>query len=177
MQDTLLKAAEFDPAVKRYWMAFWLFLAVVTLAGIPFLPLVALLVWIMAQRILNAMSAELFERRLVVKRGAFFRSEKTIPLEKITAVGLTQGPLMRAFGLYRLDVEPAGQSGAGALVSLLGVVDAMAFRERILEQKERLQFDAETSTPSPEAPPQEDTLSALLKSVQNIERLLEARER
>ena len=43
---------------------------------------------------------------------------------------------MRLFGLYRLSFETAGQSGHGALVSLLGVVNASEFREAILTQKD-----------------------------------------
>ncbi|MEL0614992.1 PH domain-containing protein, partial [Marinomonas arenicola] len=78
-------------------------------------------------KILAAMSAQLLTQKLVVKRGILFKEEKSIPLEKITDVGLSQGPLMRLFGLYRLSFETAGQSGHGALVSLLGVVNSLAF--------------------------------------------------
>ena len=44
---------------------------------------------------------------------------------------------MRAFGLEQLTVETAGQSGAGALVSLTGVVDARAFREAVLAARSK----------------------------------------
>ena len=61
------------------------------------------------------MSARLLERKLVVKRGILFVVEKSIPLEKITDVALSQGPLMRLFGLYRLSFETAGQSAPGGI--------------------------------------------------------------
>ncbi len=177
MQEKLITTAQFDPAVKKYWMVLALIITFFTAIGIPLLPLVGILVMLLSQRILNAMSAELFERKLVVKRGVFVRIEKTIPLEKITDVGLTQGPLMRAFGIYRLDFETAGQSGAGALVSMLGIVDAAAFRERILAQKDRLQFDVRAAVDASGNPAgfEGDQLTALLTSVQNIERMLAER--
>ncbi|MEI8642252.1 PH domain-containing protein [Pseudoalteromonas sp. Hal099] len=52
----------------------------------------------MAGKILAAMSAQLLTQKLVVKRGILFKEEKSIPLEKITDVGLNQGPLMRFLG-------------------------------------------------------------------------------
>ncbi|WP_105189457.1 PH domain-containing protein [Pseudoalteromonas sp. T1lg48] len=135
--ETILNSAQFDPRVKQYWLTIWLLVATVTLFGIVLLPIVAVLVWWLGGRILAAMSATLSEKKLVVKRGIWVREEKSIPLDKITDVAMTQGPLMRVFGLYRLSFETAGQSGPGALVSLLGVVDAQQFREAILTQKER----------------------------------------
>ncbi|WP_105258451.1 PH domain-containing protein [Pseudoalteromonas sp. T1lg88] len=135
--ETILNTAQFDPRVKQYWLTIWLLVASITLFGIALLPIVAVLVWWLGGRILAAMSATLSEKKLVVKRGIWVREEKSIPLDKITDVAMTQGPLMRVFGLHRLSFETAGQSGPGALVSLLGVVDAHHFREAILTQKER----------------------------------------
>ena len=147
-----------------------MFTCVISMIGIPFIPIVALIIWLVAGRILAAMSAQLLTRKLVVKR-VFFKEEKSIPLEKITDVALSQGPLMRQFGLYRLSFETAGQSGQGALVSLLGVIDAAEFREAILKQKD------EISQTSAKAEPQsEDSQLALLRSltysVKNIEQML-----
>ena len=166
MQEIVLQSAKFDPKVKQYWLVFWIILSFVTVVFIPFLPITIILVLAFSQKILDAMSAELFERKLVVKRGIFVKVEKSIPLEKITDVGLTQGPLMRFFGLYRLNFETAGQSDAGALVSMLGIVDAKVFRESILAQKDLVQG---TSTSS-EAP--QDTLGEILSTLKNIEVLL-----
>ncbi|WP_240452935.1 PH domain-containing protein [Pseudoalteromonas agarivorans] len=114
------------------------FFSAVALVTIPLIPVVLFVVWLVAGKILAAMSAQLLTQKLVVKRGILFKEEKSIPLEKITDVGLNQGPLMRFFGLYRLSFETAGQSGHGALVSLLGVENASEFREAILEQKDNL---------------------------------------
>ena len=169
MDEKPLLTAAFDPKVKTYWLIFALVLGILTVVGILLLPVVVIVIWQVSQRVLDAMSAELFTRKLVVKRGIFFRVEKSIPLEKITDVGLTQGPLMRALGLYRLDFETAGQSGSGALVSLLGVVEAQDFREQILMQKDSLQSSDDQKEARIAEPEQ---LSAILESVRNIERML-----
>jgi putative membrane protein len=169
MQDTIIKSASFDKNVKKYWLVFWLLLLVGTVFFIPLIPIMVIVVFIISQRLLDAMSAELYERKLVVRRGVWFKVEKSIPLEKITDVGLTQGPLMRLFNLYRLDFETAGQSAAGALVSMLGIVDAIKFREAILSQKDKLQ--RQQSVPDKSSEPHE--LSDLVDSVKRIEALLE----
>ncbi|QPL43147.1 PH domain-containing protein [Pseudoalteromonas sp. A41-2] len=171
MSETSILSARFNPKVKQYWLLLGMFTCVISMIGIPFIPIVALIIWLVAGRILAAMSAQLLTRKLVVKRGVFFKEEKSIPLEKITDVALSQGPLMRQFGLYRLSFETAGQSGQGALVSLLGVIDAAEFREAILKQKD------EISQTSAKAEPQsEDNQLALLRSltysVKNIEQML-----
>lgn len=172
MSEAILKTASFNPKVKSYWITLGVITCLVCLVGIPLIPIVALIIWIVAGRMLAAMSAQLLERKLVVKRGVFFKEEKSIPLEKITDVGLSQGPLMRLFGLYRLSFETAGQSGHGALVSLLGVVDASEFREAILTQKDNLTAQQPTKANSDEPQSQVELIRALTYSVKNIEQML-----
>lgn len=169
LQENPIASAKFDKNVKKYWLVFWILMPLVIFVFIPLIPIVIILVLLISQKLLDAMSAELFERKLVVKRGMWFKVEKSIPLEKITDVGLTQGPLMRFFKLYRLDFETAGQSSQGALVSMIGIVDAIEFRETILAQKDKLQ--SQTSTPEPTTKTSE--LSDLVNSVKRIEVLLE----
>ncbi|MBB1334868.1 PH domain-containing protein [Pseudoalteromonas sp. SR44-5] len=173
MSTPILKSAKFDSKVKSYWVVLGVITCVLCLVGIPFIPFVAFIIWLVAGRILAAMSANLLERKLVVKRGVFFKEEKSIPLEKITDVGLSQGPLMRLFGLYRLSFETAGQSGHGALVSLLGVVDASEFREAILTQKDNLTAQQSTTKSADHEPQsQVELIRALTYSVKNIEQML-----
>ncbi|NMR27154.1 PH domain-containing protein [Pseudoalteromonas sp. NEC-BIFX-2020_015] len=172
MSDFTLKSASFDPKIKSYWLVFALCVSTLGIVTIPLIPVIVLIVWLVSSSILAAMSAELLERKLVVKRGVFFKEEKSIPLEKITDVGLSQGPLMRLFGLYRLSFETAGQSSHGALVSLLGVVDASEFREAILAQKDNLAGAQPTKAKSDEPQNQVELLRALTYSVKNIEQML-----
>ena len=169
MSELALKTASFNPKVKSYWITLGVITCLVCLVGIPLIPIVALIIWIVAGRMLKAMSANLLERKLVVKRGVFFKEEKSIPLEKITDVGLSQGPLMRLFGL---SFETAGQSGHGALVSLLGVVDASEFREAILTQKDNLAETKPSKAKADEPQSQVELLRALTYSVKNIEQML-----
>ena len=173
MSDPILKSATFDLKVKQYWLTFFIVFCMLSIVGIPFIPIVGFFIWILAGRILAAMSADLLERKLVVKRGILFKEEKSIPLEKITDVGLSQGPLMRLFGLYRLSFETAGQSGQGALVSLLGVIDASEFREAILTQKDNLTANAPAKSTNEESPQSQlELIRTLTYSVKNIEQLL-----
>jgi putative membrane protein len=168
MQEAPIASAKFDKKVKQYWLVFWVILPFITLFLIPLIPIIVILVFIISQRLLDAMSAELLARKLVVKRGVFFKVEKSIPLEKITDVGMTQGPLMRLFGIYRLDFETAGQSGPGALVSMLGIINAADFREQILAQKDKLQGHLSKAEPIQE----NSDMSELVASVKRIEGLL-----
>ena len=173
MSNPILKSASFDPKVKQYWMTTACLFSALALVTIPLIPVVLIIVWLVAGKILAAMSAQLLTQKLVVKRGILFKEEKSIPLEKITDVGLSQGPLMRLFGLYRLSFETAGQSGHGALVSLLGVVNASEFREAILEQKDNLAAQAPAKSSNAESPKNQlELIRALTYSVKNIEQML-----
>ena len=169
MKDNPIASAKFDKNVKKYWLVFWVLIPLIAFVFIPLIPIIIILVLLISQKLLDAMSAELFERKLVVKRGVWFKVEKSIPLEKITDVGLTQGPLMRFFKLYRLDFETAGQSGPGALVSMIGIVDAIEFRETILSQKDKLQGQSAPIESSDNA----SEMADLVESVKRIEALLE----
>lgn len=170
MSEKILSSASFDPKVKTYWMVTLLFISGLTLIGIPLLLLSIPLFLFISDRMLKAMSANLTERKLVVKRGIWFKVEKSIPLEKITDVSMSQGPLMNLFGLYRLSFETAGQSGTGALVSMVGIIDAAEFREAILTQKDNMPA-ANRPTSSTEQPVSD--IAELTASVKRIEALLE----
>ncbi|WP_296046768.1 PH domain-containing protein [uncultured Alteromonas sp.] len=170
MAEQVLRSASFDPKVKTYWLFNLLIVSGLTIIGIPLLIISVPLILFISERMLRAMSATLTERKLVVKRGVLFKVEKSIPLEKITDVAMSQGPLMRAMGLYRLSFETAGQSGPGALVSLIGIENAEAFREAILTQK-----DNNSATPRSKPEPstgQASQLAELTESVKRIEQML-----
>lgn len=56
---------------------------------------------------------------------------------------------MRPFGIQALKVETAGRSGTSSSEGYLpGVVDAAAFRDAVLRQREILQDTAAPSTPA-----------------------------
>ena len=171
MTETILREAEFNPSVKAYWVLMFAIVSAVTVIGIPLLIITLPFAFWISGRILNAISATLYERKLVVKRGIWNKVEKSIPLEKITDVALVQGPVMRAFGLHQLSFETAGQSGAGALVNLLGIKEASDFREAILKQKDALTVAPVDGVKTVEVANDND-LASLTQSVKRIEALL-----
>ena len=128
--------AEFDDKVCTYWLLSGIVLLTVIVVGIPFLIFWIPLGLFFTKRYLARMECVLTDKALKVKKGLLVRVEKTIPLEKITDMGMVQGPIMRSFELHTLTVETAGQSGQGALVSLTGIIDSIGFREAVLNQRE-----------------------------------------
>lgn len=137
-RETVLQVAKFDPVVKKYWLLQSSIGLLCSVVGIPLL-----LIWLFVGRIyferyLQRMGATLTDRSLKIRKGIFFRVEKTIPLDKITDLAIHQGPLMRHMGLEGLRVETAGQSsGPGqSLVGLIGVVESQAFRDAVLDQRD-----------------------------------------
>lgn len=145
--ETYLRKAEFNPKVCTYWLLSVALVLTVTIVGIPLLLLWFPIGFVFTKRHLDRMECLLTEKALKVNKGIFVRVEKTIPLEKITDMGMVQGPIMRYFDLHTLTVETAGQSAEGALVSLTGIKDAKAFREAVLSQRDAISAPSPHSTP------------------------------
>lgn len=150
-RETVLQTAEFDPKVKKYWLVQSSIGLVCSVIGIPIF-----LIWLFVgpiyfERYLQRMGATLTDRSLKIRKGIFFRVEKTIPLDKITDLALHQGPLMRYMGLEGLKVETAGQSaGPGeSLVGLVGIVELQAFRDAVLDQRDVVTGGAVSSSGAP----------------------------
>ncbi len=134
----VLLRAEFNPGVKSYWLLSGTLIFLVTIVGIPLIPFYLLIGFFFTGKYLAAMECELTDRSLRVKKGLLNRIEKTVPLDKITDLAHFQGPIMRKMDLEGLKLETAGQSSGpgGALVSLVGVKEARAFRDRVLAQRD-----------------------------------------
>jgi putative membrane protein len=162
-EDTAIRTAEFNPKVRTYWLLSGALVLSFTLVGIPLLLLWFPLGRLITQRYLDHMECSLTEKALKVKKGILVRTEKTIPLEKITDMGMVQGPLMRYMDLHTLTVETAGQSGQGALVSLTGIVDARSFREAVLAQREAVSSSTAKNTPEEAAVPVSDNGELLVE--------------
>jgi putative membrane protein len=75
----------------------------------------------------------LYETNLFVHQGVFFIKRKTIPLDRVTDIVLTQGPLLRHFGLWRLDIQTAGSGQQKAEAYLYGLNDPEQMKEIILK--------------------------------------------
>ena len=153
-KELIIKKADFNPKVCTYWLISGTIILTLTIVGIPLLILWLPLGLFVTRRYLGRMECILTDRTVKVKKGILVRVEKTIPLEKITDMGMLQGPIMRYFGLHKLTVETAGQSGQGALVALTGIRDAEQFREMVLNQRDQL-----TDTPSRAASALQDDIT------------------
>ena len=116
--DRVLLEAEFNPNVKTYWLLSGVIILLVCVVTIPLIPVWWILGMAFTDRYLSSLSCVLTERNLKVSKGVFVRQEKTVPLEKITDLGLVQGPIMRHLELEALSVETAGGTTAGALVQM-----------------------------------------------------------
>ncbi len=171
-----IKRAEFNTKVCTYWLLSGALILAATVVGIPLLLLWFPIGLVLTQRYLDRMDCRLTDKALKVKKGIFVRIEKTIPLEKITDMGMVQGPILRHFDLHTLTVETAGQSGQGALVSLTGIIDAKSFREAVLNQREIISASSSHSVPESVRQEQFDAgslLSDIRDSLLRIEAKLE----
>jgi putative membrane protein len=113
--DDLLTAARFEDKLRTYWFMRFVLICVSTVIGIAILP-----IWFLGwgqwyvRRSFEALKCALHERTLVVKRGIFFKVEKTIPLDKIQDLTVKEGPLLRMLGLRSLKIENTRSLGGGS---------------------------------------------------------------
>jgi len=178
-QPQVLLEAKFDRKVCVYWLLSGTLMMVVCIVTIPLIPIWLAVGMMVTGRYLEHMSCTLTPRTLIVRKGWLNRIEKTIPLEKITDLALKQGPIMRAMNLEALSVETAGSSGGvgGALVTMIGIVNTMGFRDRVLAQRdlmsERLPSAmVEAASVSPDDG--QKVLHDIRDSLRRIERILES---
>jgi putative membrane protein len=80
----------------------------------------------------------LCDTHLFVHQGVFFVKRKSIPLDRITDIVLTQGPLLRYFGIWRLDIQTAGSGQQRAEAYLYGLVDPEQIKEKILTARDAI---------------------------------------
>ena len=174
----ILLKAEFDrdALVKYHWVG--LIPIALTIVLLPIVIIAAIVYKFFLDRIISNWAAELTPRSLIVRKGVFNKIEKTIPLEKITDLSSTQGPIMRLFDLKRLGVETAGQSGAAgaSLVSLIGIVDTDEFRRKVLAQRDGITMgtgDVLTTSTGARPSPAGDELAEIAATLQRMEATLE----
>ncbi len=165
-QETVLAEATFNRKVKTYWLLSGTIVCVITIVGILLLPIWLLFGNYFTERYLQHMSCVLTDRSLKVGRGIFVRQEKTVPLDKITDLALIEGPIMRHFDLQAIQVETAGASQPGALIKLIGIVDARQFRDTVLAQRDAVAGASFAAIPAEtSAQTQDDT--AVLRDIRD----------
>ena len=134
--ERVIREATFNRKVRTYWLLSGALVLTATVVGIVLLPFWFFIGNFVIERYLRRLRCVLTDRSLQVRKGLLIRVEKTVPLDKITDVGLVQGPVMRFLDLEALSVETAGQSSQGALIQLTGITDAHGFRDAVLKQRD-----------------------------------------
>jgi putative membrane protein len=166
--------AELAPNALRYQLLAWAGASAATIILLPVLPVTLPLVWLYYRRYYASLDVTLTTRELQVSRGVLIRQEKTIPLEKITDLAVFQGPIMRRLGLKGIQVETAGQSGAGsALVKIVGLANVDDFRDAALDQRDKVTDRAEAPAEVGSGPGPEPALEEIHRTLLRIEGLLE----
>lgn len=144
MTENIVQAIPVDrEALRRYLFSYWLILhAILTVCLLGFWLPVAI-VWIAflpayLRRYVADYEAVLTDRRLSIRHGVWWKTQKSIPLEKITDVVVSQGPLERKYGLSRILIQTAGTGHPGlAEGTLLGIREALKIQELIMQTREQ----------------------------------------
>ncbi len=142
--------AAFNPLIRPYLLLYVAAVLALTIVGIPLA-----LVWLLgvgqwwAKHYFDRLSCELSQTELRFRKGILFQVEKTIPLENIQDVTFIEGPVLRQFNLSILKFETAGQSqGQAHDMQLIGIVNAHAFRQQILERRRAMKQRSGAAAPS-----------------------------
>ncbi len=70
---------------------------------------------------------------LRVDSGVYFLRRRAIPLDRVTDVVLSQGPLMRQFGIWTITVHATGPIGQAIMpVMLYGVLNPEEVRDELM---------------------------------------------
>lgn len=174
-RGTVLAKAQFDSKLKTYSFLSVVLFLLCTIIGSPLL-----LFWFLfgksyCTRHFEALDCTLTDKSLCLKKGVWFRLEKTIPLDKITDLALAEGPFLRYFGLSNLKIETAGQSApGGANLDMTGIINPMAFRDKVLAQRDILVESRNQAAPVQQAetaPVGGDTEVLLGKILETLERM------
>ncbi len=174
-EPKIIWQAEFDPKIKPYSMWASVLILTLTIIGIP-IAILALIFgnWYITKYLEN-LGCTLTERTLDIRKGILNKTESTIPLEKITDLQMFQGPIMRHFGLHGFKVETAGQSSpTGSLVNIIGIVDAVAFRKAVLDQRDAL-AGGTAAPPAAASAPAGDQVTHILGDIRDTLARIEAK--
>lgn len=171
MSDTVIKDAEFNDAVTTYWLVNGALICVFSIFGILLLPFWIIIGKWATRKYLASHRCTLTDKSLKVSKGILTKVEKTVPLDRITDLGIVQGPLMRYFDIEALSVETAGGSGAASLVRLQGIKDGRAFRDLVLAQRDKVALTGNVNSGDASA-----SVSSIAGSDQTIQLLSEIRD-
>ncbi len=129
--------AELASNTTNYIFVWVMFICTICVVSIPLIPIVAIVYFAWYRpRYMHFHSLTLTEQTVEVKRGVVFRTQTSIPLDRVTDVSVNQGPLMRFFDIYSITVESAGQTQLQGSANMLGVIDPYGFRSAVMRNAE-----------------------------------------
>lgn len=136
----LVHKAVFSSKIKTYILLVVGFFLLISIVGIPIL-----IIWLLgvgqyfSRRYYENLTCQLTSQHLIFSKGAFFRVEKTIPLENIQDLTFLENPILNLLELRVLKIETAGGSNPhGSDMKLIGINDAEKFKQKVLSQREIL---------------------------------------
>ena len=169
-----LVEAKFNPRIKTYITCIVVGTCILTVFGIVFIPFWLIFGRYYLNKYFDRLFCELTTRALKFRKGVLFQIERTIPLDKIQDLTFREGPVLRYFGLSTLKIETAGQSVQGGTdMSLIGIVDSREFRERVIDQRDKITDLGSSSSPVTSLSDDQGsnkTLQAILETLQRIEK-------
>lgn len=138
--EIVLREASFNSQVRTYIFLVVLFYLLVSVVGWVLIPfwLLGLGQWL-SKKYFHTLACNLSDKHLRFSKGLIFHIEKTIPLENIQDLSFFGGPILRAFGLTLIRIETAGGGkNHFNVMSILGLNDAVDFKQAILTQREKV---------------------------------------
>ena len=139
-----IMAVEFDKKIIVYWWIMANFGLLITFVGIIAMVVWVPFGWIVHQKQYEHMSGALTERSLNMRMGWMFKKQQNIALDKLTDVSISEGPVLKAFGVVKMQFETAG----AAPFILTGVKNSDQFRDLVLRQRDSLVSAPQQSAPS-----------------------------
>ncbi len=169
---TVLETAQFNPKIKSYLYWYINFLLLICVITIPIIPLGLIFAPYFIGKYFSRLHCQLTSRSLSFNKGFIFRTEKTIPLDKIQDLTFKEGPLLKAFGLSILKIETAGSSAQGtADLTLIGIVNASEFRNKVLDQRDKVTENRHHNNADLES----ESLISVLKEIRDTLKKVEAK--
>jgi len=170
----VVEIAQFNPNIKKYLFWYITILFCAFIITIPLVPIVMIVSHFFIRKYFDRLHCELTTRTLKFNKGYVFRTEKTIPLDKIQDLTFKEGPLLKIFGLSILKIETAGSSQQGVSdLTLIGIINASSFRDKVLEQRDTVTDIKSSRTDSSNTENLLSVLQDIRQSLQNIETKIE----
>ncbi|MCK4614939.1 MAG: PH domain-containing protein [Thermoplasmata archaeon] len=194
-----------NPTVQGYWIVKGILIItfIILVSFVPFIFELSLPTFVAVLVILLAISyglivlwSVLFYHRYIysirddgvyINRGIWFKSNRTIPYERVQHIAVTRGPLEIIFGIHDINIFTAGTSSMGSSAASRGMFGAEGFIPGLKDPEplrgdiwERVKFSKsgsglgdEVSPPTTYRPPVSGTDTAILEELRMIRGLLE----